>query len=235
MSRWLWQLIGGSFLHPCRRRTTHCSRPSPASLSSSSCVASARLSVSRWLRAAEFGRYAASLNDAMKFDRLMNKAGSLLLGGLDGLLFGSVVEALRRSFTPAYLESYIRQQSAASPTGNIGYVFSCIGDNLPVFLSDIPSLCMMVFAIIALLAHTLWRGRPHSILLWQVIGIVSMTVAVVLHSAAASPCHHTYLLPPLWRWALCLPLVAGINLIYGLFVIVSGDAYARWKRVGRLR
>jgi hypothetical protein len=39
-----------------RSRTTHCSRPSPASLSSSSCVASACFSLSRWLRAAEFGR-----------------------------------------------------------------------------------------------------------------------------------------------------------------------------------
>lgn len=43
------------------RRTTHCSRPSPASLSSSSWLAAARLSVARWLRAAEFGRYVAFL------------------------------------------------------------------------------------------------------------------------------------------------------------------------------
>ena len=172
----------------------------------------------------------------MNSNGLMNKVGSFLLGGVNGLLFGSVVEVFRRIYTPVYLERYIQREAASSATGNIGYVFSCIGDDLPVPVSEVPVICMVVFATVALLLHAFWKGRPRSpVLLWHVIGIISMTVAVALHGATASPCHHAYLLPPLERWALCLPLVVGVNSVYGLLVTASVDAIARWGKVRRLR
>jgi hypothetical protein len=172
----------------------------------------------------------------MKSNCLMNKAGSFLLGGVNGLLFGSVVELLRRSYTPAYLERYIQREAADSPTGNIGYVFSCVGDDLPVPISGIPVMCMAVFAVIALLAHIFRNEWPRSpVLRWEVVGIISMTAAVALHNVVASPCHHTYLLSPINRWALCLPLVAGINLVYGLFVTASVDVMASGQKATRPR
>lgn len=107
----------------------------------------------------------------------MNRLWVCLLGAVNGLLFGSVVEVLRRAYTPTYLERDIRHAISTTPPGmNPPYYFSCIGDEAFVLASGIPLLCALIFAVVALLIHAFWDGRIRSVLLlWQAIGVASMT------------------------------------------------------------
>lgn len=166
----------------------------------------------------------------------MNQLSISLLGAVNGLLFGSTVEILRRIYTPFYRDQDIQREIAESANGIIGYRFSCIGDEYPVVISEIPLMCAFVFAVVALLVHTLWKNRlVNIVLLWQVIGIASATAAVTLHHAGASVCHHTYLLHPIWRWVLSLAIVVVVNLAYGAVMAASVVYYERWKKGEWLR
>jgi len=165
----------------------------------------------------------------------MRQLSICFLGAVDGLLFGSTVEVLRRIYTPFYLEQDIQREIAESANGIIGYRFSCIGDEYPV-VSELPLMCAVVFGIVAPLVHTLWKNRLiNIILLWQIIGLVSVIAAVALHHAGASVCHHIYLLQPVWRLVLSLAIVALINLAYGAVIAASVGYYERWKKGEWLR
>ncbi len=161
----------------------------------------------------------------------MSRLSVCLLGAVNGLLFGAVVEMLRRAYTPIYLERVIRRAISATPPGmNPPYSFTCIGDESFVLACGIPLLCALIFAAVALLIHAFWNGRIRSVLLlWQVIGVASMTLAVIMHDLLSPICHHTYLLPLMWRWILCLPIIMAINLAYGLIIVTSAAYYMRMK------
>ncbi len=145
-----------------------------------------------------------------------------ILGAIDGLLFGAAVEALRRIYTPIFLQYYLDRE--LETTNYVPSITKLIGGYL-----DIPLLCVAVFAVVTPVAYRLLSSyRISPVVLWQTSGIAAATVVVISHDWLRPFGHNTWLLPLWARWLFCLPIVSFINLVYG--VIVSGWArYAERK------
>jgi hypothetical protein len=114
-----------------------------------------------------------------------------ILGAFDGLLFGAAAEALRRIYTPIFLEYYTNQQ--LERTNHIPSITRFMGGYV-----EIPLLCVAVFAgVIPMAYRLLSRYRVSPVVLWQVSGIIAATCVVVLHDWLRPFGHHSWLLP-LW-------------------------------------
>ena len=137
-------------------------------------------------------------------------AGICLLSAVDGLLFGIVVEWARRIATPILRDYYLNRE--LNETGYVPSITTLLGGYF-----DIPLLSTIVFAIVIPPLYFWFRAYFRSFaVLWQVLGLVAVTVAVLAHAILNPFGHNTWLLSPVWRWVLCLPLVSILNLVFGL-------------------
>jgi len=144
--------------------------------------------------------------------RVKDWVGVFLLAALDGLVFGVLVEWLRRLATPILADYYIAQE--LKERGYVPAMTTLLGGYV-----DIPLLTTLVFAIVIPSAYFYLRKRVQSeVVLWQLLGIAATTVVVPIHALLNPFGHNTWLLAPIWRWALCLPLISFLNLVFGLLV-----------------
>lgn len=149
----------------------------------------------------------------MKIKGIRSYVSLSLLGAFDGLIFGAVVEVLRRVYTPIFLEYYLTRELEESPEGKvIPSMTRLMGGYF-----DIPLLCLVVFA--AIMPPSILYLRKHyrsSPVLWQISGIIAAAIAVCIHDLFPPFGHDTWLLPLSWRLLFSMPIVSFINLVYGL-------------------
>ena len=137
-------------------------------------------------------------------------AGICLLAAVDGLLFGILIEWLRRILTPILIDYYLSRE--LNETGYVPAMTSLLGGYF-----DIPLLTTIVFAIVIPSLYSWFNHRIGSTAVrWQLLGVAAVTVAVFVHAILKPFGHHTWLLSPVWRWALCLPFISILNLVFGL-------------------
>lgn len=137
-----------------------------------------------------------------------------LLAAFNGMLFGIVVEVLRRTYTPIFLEYYGRREvEEASRAGrSVVSTTSYLGDYI-----QIPLMAAIVFAVtIPVLYSYLRRHFSTSALLWQISGIAAAIMLGVIHTLISPWEHRTDLYHPAWRWLICLSLAALISLVCGV-------------------
>src|SRR2546429_2887564 len=106
----------------------------------------------------------------MRDRRVKDYAGICLLGALDGLVFGIVVEWLRRISTPILVDYYLNQELKES--GYVPAMTTLLGGYF-----DIPLIGTLVFAIVVPLLYFYLRTRIVSlVVLWQTLGMIAATV-----------------------------------------------------------
>jgi len=139
-----------------------------------------------------------------------------VFAAFNGILFGVVVEVVRRIYTPIFLDYYLRLEidSASQAGRSVVSTSTYLGDYI-----QLPLLSTVVFIGIVPPMFQFFKklGLPLTVW-WQLMGVCAMTVFVAIHSLIAPWEHHTDLLTPFWRWAFCFCIVSSLNFIYGLAI-----------------
>ena len=144
---------------------------------------------------------------------------ALVLGAVSGLLFGVAFEMARKM----WIAYEIRR--AEIEFGELGMSPPLIADALR--WQVVPTLCIILFALVSLIVHRLWSNRRKSVfLIWQVVGAAAVTVSFLFVVAFVQRID----LELIGAWLFGLALASLINLIYGAVIILVVAQYSQGKK-----
>jgi hypothetical protein len=142
-----------------------------------------------------------------------------LLGAIDGLLFGIVAEVINSTYITYKIENAWRTDP----------LLDLVDMHDPSFL---PIVFTVLFAAVSWLLHHYWHKHPKSLFwLWQIIGLVAVTLFALLDLANRPYFNQHRLLELLMTWVVGLGLAFGINLIFGLLMPLTAAYYSREERI----
>jgi hypothetical protein len=105
----------------------------------------------------------------------LNAVRYCTLGALNGWLFGTLAWWLN--------ELHVNDMSKAAPSevSNSPEAITCLAEMFPPNYGEVVILCMLTFAMVSYGVHRALLKRPLSLLLlWQVIGLLSLALLLIL-------------------------------------------------------
>ena len=158
--------------------------------------------------------------------RRFNLWSVAILGALNGVAFGSLVEAVIHAYV--WLVNR-RMRKLAS-----GDEFICPVEYPPNWWLT-PCLFLVVFAGAAVVVHRFWPGAAPSVpRLWQKVALAG-SVAVVFYALAYDYFVRGAVNPKAAAaYALLIVPAAGFNYVFGVFVRMVADYHAQGKRAALL-
>lgn len=140
------------------------------------------------------------------------------LGAIDGWLFGTFAWLLNEAHLSGVL-----------PTPNFIVIDGMIidlADPIPPSYGEVSIICMLTFSIVSYGVHRIdVKGRHSLLLLWQIIGLISLTLILCLAQLG----WQRYFFSPSKGWVILFGLVAVVisNFIIGVIVEAATKIYTR--------
>lgn len=146
---------------------------------------------------------------------------TLILGLINGLIFGVVAEFVRVWY--ATIKNEEMYQHAIEE-------FNGVPPSMtePFAYVSVPLLCAVVFSLVSYTIHSYSKGDSRYILLtWQIVGVVALTITVLLTSMLKLTGWQENLISPFGKWLLWLPVVIVINFVYGIIIGTAVTLYSQ--------